>query len=388
MKTTLDTQILRLRVASAILTVLLMAPRSGDCQSPITVTDCNLQGWVRQTLPVGSTITFLPGPESAPLGLGSVELYTPQGNVRFRNTSFDHVSLSSLTELGYASYIQLRSNTKDDLYLVLQIDLTGDEIMDEVILFNPRYQTAQWLPPSFPVQEDVQEGVWQQWDALHGAWWLGPAQDPENGGLLFSLADYISGHPTSRIINPGANGTGGIRLQAGGPVGIFGPNFRGNLDDVRIGVDGITTRYDLEYSNKSMVCHNGHELCVSHAAVPAHLAHGDALGPCSLPLMAAPPIPNVSSVNPVSIEGSIYPNPAGESAMLEYQVPLDGDVSFELWDAAGQRKINREEGRQRAGLQSLSVDTFGLPNGIYYWKLKVVTSSDQWMQTGKLTVLH
>ena len=32
---------------------------------------------------------------------------------------------------------------------------------------------------------------------------------------------------------------------------------------------------------KVTLCHNGHNITVSENAVPAHLAHGDTLGPCT-----------------------------------------------------------------------------------------------------------
>lgn len=33
-------------------------------------------------------------------------------------------------------------------------------------------------------------------------------------------------------------------------------------------------------TGKSLVCHRGHTINISVSAVPAHLAHGDTLGPC------------------------------------------------------------------------------------------------------------
>jgi len=37
----------------------------------------------------------------------------------------------------------------------------------------------------------------------------------------------------------------------------------------------------------TIVCHKGHELATSFEAVPAHLAHGDFLGPCDAEVAAA-----------------------------------------------------------------------------------------------------
>jgi hypothetical protein len=35
-----------------------------------------------------------------------------------------------------------------------------------------------------------------------------------------------------------------------------------------------------QYHEKVIICHKGHTISVSSSAVPAHLAHGDTLGPC------------------------------------------------------------------------------------------------------------
>ena len=36
----------------------------------------------------------------------------------------------------------------------------------------------------------------------------------------------------------------------------------------------------FEYGRKMLVCHKGHTISISVNAVPAHLRHGDTLGPC------------------------------------------------------------------------------------------------------------
>jgi len=40
---------------------------------------------------------------------------------------------------------------------------------------------------------------------------------------------------------------------------------------------------------KVTICHNGNTLSVAEAAVAAHLAHGDTLGPCQQTQAATPP---------------------------------------------------------------------------------------------------
>lgn len=218
-------------------------------QNRVTVTDCNLNGWVKQVVQTNATVTFKNAPPSPLIGKGSLEFSTPQGFVRLRNTQYQHQLLSSFTEFSYSSYIQTRSDDNDAPWIVLQIDLNGDNTSEDVIVFNPEFQTGLFaLAAGVSDQGVTQTKVWQNWDALHGVWWLGPTLDPYQGGAVFSIATYISQKPTARIINDGAGGTGGIRLQAGGPAPVFSPNFKGYVDNFKVGTNGATTIYDFEYT--------------------------------------------------------------------------------------------------------------------------------------------
>lgn len=220
-------------------------------QNLITVTDCNLNGWVKQTSQEGATITFKNATPDPILGKGSLEFFTPQLFVRLRNTQYHHSLLSTFTVFSYSTYIYDISKVNDVPYIILQIDITGDDIAEDALAFNPQFQTGHYAKEALaPDQGMVQANVWQTWDLLHGAWWLGPPPrpDPYQGGPVFSLATYISKNPTARIVNPGAMGTGGIRLTAGGPSGVFTPITKANVDNFRIGINGVTTVYDFEFT--------------------------------------------------------------------------------------------------------------------------------------------
>jgi len=226
-------------VVSMLLTAQAVFP-----QNVITVTECNLNGWVKQ-LPATTSLTFKNEPSNSILGKGSLEMITIEAlrNVRLRNTNYNNTLLSSITQLGFSSFIDHRENDYDAPFIVLQIDLNGDGTTDNFLEFGPQYQTAPWSTGVASDQGAVVTHTWQTWDVLHGAFWLGPSIDPEHGGAVFSLATYISQHPTARIINDPAIG-GGIRLSAGG----FAPNFKCYTDNFNIGVNGSTTVYDFEFS--------------------------------------------------------------------------------------------------------------------------------------------
>jgi len=219
-----------------------------EAQTILTVTDCNLQGWIKFTAP-GNSLAFKSGIGTPPLGQGSLEFKSPSGSfVRFRNNNYHNTALANLTAFSYDTYIQSRGNTRDVNYVVLQIDRTGDGISDDNLVFSPWYQVQPFIGSGFPDQGHTVTGAWQTWDMLHGAWWAGPVPDPDNGGELFTLANYISRNPEAKIVNAAGAQGGGIRLTAGAAPGIFSQNFIGNTDKFIIGVNGITTIYDFEFT--------------------------------------------------------------------------------------------------------------------------------------------
>lgn len=220
----------------------------------VTVTDCNLNGWVDQRNP-NTTITFTTGIATPPLKKGSLEFYSPIGSLaNFRSTSHHNTLLSSLTEFQYSTFIQNRVNNTDNIYVVLQIDRTGDGLEDDRLLFEPRFQTGSYVAGILRDQGPTVDNIWQTWDMLHGNWWLGtpPRPNPEMDGVYFSLASYVSQNPTAQIVNQFiGGGTGGIRLNVGAPPnfpGYWGGTFKGNADAFTIAVNGNATIYDFESS--------------------------------------------------------------------------------------------------------------------------------------------
>lgn len=222
-------------------------------QNVITVTDCNLNGWVKQ--PTGnSTLSFVNGPEDPPLAKGSLKFFVPPGIawpgdfVRLRNGQYSGMSLSSLTELSYETYIEERDTITDIQFIVILSDINDDGIAEHNLVFDPRYQNPTFIRGTMPNQGHSMEHVWQKWDALNGGWFYGgeAITDPDHNGPFFTMAEYLSLYPNAEIKNDPAKGGPAIRLTAGGVV--FKPNFYASLDDFRIGFNGVTTIYDFEFT--------------------------------------------------------------------------------------------------------------------------------------------
>lgn len=220
----------------------------------ITVTDCNLNGWVKQ--PIGnSSLGFVNGPDIPPVGNGSLKFYVPAGGifwpgdfVRFRNGEYSGTKLSTLTELSYDTYIEARDTITDIHFIVVLSDINDDGTAEHNLVFDPRYQNSNFIMSTMPDQGLSQVHEWQRWDALRGGWFYGGdvTTDPDHEGPFFTLAEYLSQYPNATIRNDAAKGGPAIRLTAGGVV--FKPNFFGSIDNFMIGVNGITTAYDFEFS--------------------------------------------------------------------------------------------------------------------------------------------
>lgn len=188
-----------------------------------------------------------PGPDSPPLGVGSVHLFVgSDGNssAQARNTAYAGTLLSQLQVLSYSTFVDVTGSTTDQApYLNLLIDNTGDGVVDDQLFFEPAYQTGAYSGDPVPNQGTVTPGTWQTWNAMVGGWWALSAGT--FGPPLVTLSTYIAAHPTATIVN-NSTGLGGVRILTGGGAGAW-DNFLGAADNFSI--DTTTTSlvtYDFE----------------------------------------------------------------------------------------------------------------------------------------------
>ncbi|PIY04437.1 MAG: hypothetical protein COZ21_06660 [Bacteroidetes bacterium CG_4_10_14_3_um_filter_31_20] len=86
--------------------------------------------------------------------------------------------------------------------------------------------------------------------------------------------------------------------------------------------------------NKVLVCHNGHTICISNNALPAHLAHGDCIGSCQ----------NINKSKQFNnkyfekeINFNIQPNPAKNETNINFSIPDNDDVVLTVYNFMGQK---------------------------------------------------
>jgi uncharacterized repeat protein (TIGR01451 family) len=133
--------------------------------------------------------------------------------------------------------------------------------------------------------------------------------------------------------------------------------------------------------SKVVLCHNGHEICVSPSAVASHLANGDVLGPCTGSAKTA----TVAAPMVAGMRLEVFPNPASSMTQVRFVMPQDGDVSVELYSMDGKRVSVVWSGFVVGELpQTISVDLSAVEAGIYALRM----ASRQGQMTKRLVVTH
>src|SRR5215207_2538120 len=208
-------------------------------------------GWIEQiTAAPGTTVlpdvTFISGPGSPPSGIGSAQFSVgSDGNnaAQLRNPNFHGTKLSDLTALSYSTYVTQDGSGGQAPYIILQIDTDGDAGIEDLLFFEPIYQSATFCPSN--PQPALVTGQWQTWDAFNGCWYsvfgTGGSGPGSNGKTLRQLSAALP--PTSVIANSSPSGLGGVRLVTGFGAGAW-DNFVGNADNFRIGVGANDTVYN------------------------------------------------------------------------------------------------------------------------------------------------
>lgn len=66
-----------------------------------------------------------------------------------------------------------------------------------------------------------------------------------------------------------------------------------------------------------------------------------------------------------------YPNPFNPSTTIGYEIPVDGNVSIEVFDITGKEVITLVNEFKTAGYYSVHLNSSGLSSGIYFYKIDV-----------------
>jgi hypothetical protein len=200
------------------------------------VTHDNQDAWKIDVTP-GSATNFVPDPacssDTRPTQKGALQfLVSPgDGHAQLRDTHYNRTYLRDLSQLDYWSCVR-RNNAQQGPLLMLEVDNDGNNTIDDLLFFEPPYQSPGNGGLTCAHQMPQMNDTWQHWDALSGCWWWLSAGNA--GTNSQQLSDYIAAHPDSAIVNEDGN-HGGVILE----MGDASPSdqFEGYVDAFRIAAD-------------------------------------------------------------------------------------------------------------------------------------------------------
>lgn len=130
------------------------------------------------------------------------------------------------------------------------------------------------------------------------------------------------------------------------------------VEDVRCGnnLDKVSILHRL--GNGGFV-----QICVSLNALPTHLAHGDVFGLGKVGAEVAE-IPKQFGLQ------QNYPNPFNPSTTIRYALPVDAQVTLEVYDMLGRSVAELVNGEVKAGYHDVNFDASNLASGLYVYRLQ------------------
>jgi hypothetical protein len=184
----------------------------------------------------GGAVSFVSGPATPPLGVGSLQMTTADGSAKAQLFNYDYIGtpLADITSLSYSDYRSSSSTTStvQRVSLNIEVDFVGDGTSYTTLVFEPDYQTGG-------VGALVSD-TWQTWDAINegtGIWWS--SKDIPgvcNHNCFVSWSTILASNPNAKIV-------GGLGFNIGSG---WSGQFSGNGDALEVGVSGNTTTYDFE----------------------------------------------------------------------------------------------------------------------------------------------
>jgi hypothetical protein len=183
------------------------------------------------------------GPGSVPVGAGSAELAVAGASEGKALVLVDYkgVRLDQLTTLRYSTY---RQSTDNGSNLAVALQLNADfDVTDNAT----GYQGRLVFEPYMTASGSVTAAIWQNWDAMAGKWWSTKNAVSKGGVTVSNPCVQSSPCTWSQLLaafpNAGIHATfGAVVLKAGSGWS----SFRGNVDNLQIGIDGSTTTFDFE----------------------------------------------------------------------------------------------------------------------------------------------
>ncbi len=188
-----------------------MCPDSGEC----TITPSSLDGW---TIVPGGEVEFVEGPETPPLGTGSVQISTIDvTRSTIANANYAGLEIADIESLGYSTYM-VDGSTTNVVVPAIKLPVRFDnDTQFATLVFEPTYSE----------NSDVVADEWQTWDALSAdaRWWSSRAlpNDICAFDCFVPWADILAAIPDAFI-------TGALLIETGSGT----DDADGNVDALNI----------------------------------------------------------------------------------------------------------------------------------------------------------
>jgi hypothetical protein len=201
--------------------------------------------WLASARPGGSS-SFVTGPATAPLGIGSLQFTTSDvhASAQLFNYSYIGTPLANFNAMSYSAYRASSSTnpTTQTIALALEVDVNGSSTAGGLatLIFEPDYQAGG--------NGAMKTDTWQSWDAYDGGnavWWA--TEDIPGAPVAYNT--FVS-WSTILAANPDAIIVGGVGFFVGSG---WDGQFTGYADALTIGVGGNTTTYNFEPKTQLVV---------------------------------------------------------------------------------------------------------------------------------------
>ncbi|MCW5853098.1 MAG: hypothetical protein KIT87_23725, partial [Anaerolineae bacterium] len=202
----------------------------------IVVRPSALNGWGFFTETGTGAGSFVFGPATPPLGLGSARLTAvgPAGGELLAAPAFLGTRFDQITSLQYSTYVDPSSPS------TVQVPALQFGVDYNLTDGNTSFQGRLTFEPYFT--ETITKGVWQTWSPLTGKWWASGAP----GNTVCPQANPCTwAQVLTAFPNAGIHTTPGFGL-VGFKAGSGWPSFDGNVDAFTFGTVPLVTTFDFE----------------------------------------------------------------------------------------------------------------------------------------------
>ncbi len=196
-----------------------VCPESGQC----TIRPSSLDGW---TIVAGGEVAFAEGPETPPLGVGSIQISTIDvTRSTIANENYGGLEIADIASLGYATTMVDGGPT----------GVVVPAIKLPVRFNNDTEFTTLFFEPTYSLNSDAVADEWQMWDALSAdaRWWSSRAlpNDICAFDCFVPWADILAAVPDAFI-------TGALLIETGSGT----DDADGNVD--ALNVNGLIFNFE------------------------------------------------------------------------------------------------------------------------------------------------